>query len=180
MKRISIISFGICVLTMLTTPSATAGGNIPKPTEVKLRVGTFDSRLVAVAYARSDAFRDHLAELQAELAQAKAKGAVQRVKELEAQGPALQRLIHKQGFSTWPIDNILATIEKKIPALAREARVDLIVSKWDLVYQDPTAGFVDVTPALVVLFNPDEETRKVLKSLGEKDPVPLENLSKPK
>ena len=54
--------------------------------------------------------------------------------------------------------------------------VDLILSKWDLAYQNPNATLTDVTPALVNLFHPDQATLNVLASLARKDPVPLEEL----
>ena len=65
-----------------------------------LVLGTFDSRSVAIAYANSETFRSHLADLHDQLADARAEGDTQRVAELEAYGPALQARLHAQGFST--------------------------------------------------------------------------------
>lgn len=143
----------------------------------KLRVGTFDSRAVAIAYARSEKFVNYVQGLKAEHAKAKKEGNEKRVKELEAEGPALQELLHKQGFSTWPVDDILAQIKDRIPEIAKKAEVDVIVSKWNIVYQQPGIEFIDVTDLMVIPFNPDEETLKLLKSLHEVEPVSLEELS---
>ncbi len=138
-----------------------------KPTSdrPKLRVGTFDSRLIATAYVRSEAFKQRLTKMQAELQEAKASGAEKLVKQLEAEGPALQDLIHKQGFSTWPVHDILQTIKAEIPDIAAKADVDVIVSKWDVVFQRNGAETVDVTDLMVAPFAPSEETRKILDSL---------------
>lgn len=141
-----------------------------------VRVGTYDSRLVATAYVRSDAFKQRLDELRAELERAKATGDQERVAQLEAEGPAMQAMIHKQGFGTSPIHDILQTIEDEIPSIAREAQVDLIVSKWELVYQRPWVELTDVTDLMVAPFDPTEDTRKVLESLRGQDPVPLDDL----
>ncbi len=145
--------------------------------EANVRVGTYDSRLVATAYVRSDTFRKRLEKMHADLKRAKEAGDEKRVKQLEAEGPALQTLIHKQGFSTWPVHDILAKIEKEMPKIADEAKVDLIVSKWDVVFRRDGVKVTDVTDLIVAQFNPDQETQKVLESLRKKDPVPLDQLS---
>ena len=155
----------------------------------KVRVGTFDSRALAMAYYRSEAFKRHMYGLQAEYEQAKAAGDEKRVEELEAESsnplwpdsgwppsPAQQALIHKQGFSTWPVDNILARIKDEIPEISRQADVEVIVSKWDLVYQRSGVEFVNVTDLMVKPFDPDEETLRIIKELQEQDPIPLEEL----
>jgi len=142
----------------------------------KVVVGIFDSRAVAMAYFGSEGFNRQLKELRAEHEKAKAAGDEKRVKELDSQGPALQELMHKQGFSTWPVGDILEKIKGKIPGVAKQATVDIIVSKWDIVYQRAGVEFVDVTDLMVKLFNPDEETLKAIKDIQKKDPVPLEAL----
>ena len=52
----------------------------------KVRVGTFDSRAVAMAYFGSEPFKRQLNDLRAEYEKAKAAGDEKRVKELGAQG----------------------------------------------------------------------------------------------
>ena len=115
-------------------------------------------------------------ESEAEHGKAKAAGDEKRVKELEAEGKAQQELLHKQGFSTWPVDNILDQIKGEIPEIAKQAGVDVIISKWDIVYQGSGVEFIDVTDLMVKQFNPDEETLKVLKELQKHAPVSLEEI----
>ncbi len=94
----------------------------------------------------------------------------------------LQRLLvrvelgHEQGFGTAPVDDIIARIEDKLPAIAKQAGVDVIVSKWTLAYRNPTARFVDVTDLLAAEFDPDEETWKGIREIVETEPVPLDQL----
>ena len=142
----------------------------------RARIGTFDSRLVATAYVRSEKFGERLKKMHAELKKAKEAGNEKRVKQLEDEGPALQSLVHKQGFSTWPIHDILKNIKDEIPKIAKEAKVDIIVSKWELVFQDDGVQPIDVTDQMVALFKPDQATRNVLESLRKQDPVPLDEL----
>jgi hypothetical protein len=139
-------------------------------------VGTFDSRAVAVAYIRSDRFGDRLGDLRAELERAKAAGDDERVAEIEAQGQAMQRKAHEQGFGSAPVDDILERIEDELPVIAAETGVNVIVSKWVLAWHSPAAGFVDVTDRLVEEFEPDAETLKVIEELLEHEPVPLDEL----
>ncbi|MDD5644445.1 MAG: hypothetical protein PHO00_03230 [bacterium] len=142
----------------------------------KIYVGIFDSRALAMAYYRSEPFNRKINEMKAECEKAKAQGDEKRVKELETEGPALQELAHKQGFSTWPVDNILEKIKEKIPEIAKEANVDIIISKWTIAYQRSEIEFVDVTDLMVKLFNPDEETLKLVKEIQKQKPIPLEEI----
>jgi hypothetical protein len=144
--------------------------------ESTIRIGTFDSRALAAAYGRSDVFKSQVAELTAEYEKAKASGDERRIKELEVEGPALQKVLENQVFSTWPVDNILKQIEDKIPEIAEQADVGVIVCKWDVVYQESGVEFVDVTDLLVNLFEPDEETLRTIDNLKATNPIPLKEL----
>ena len=110
---------------------------MPEPAP-RVVVGTFDSRAIAVAYIRSDANAELLYQMRAEvesaLAEARAAGDDARVAELEQRGPALQRKYHEQGFSTAPVDDILVHVEDRLAHIAKEAGVDVLVSKWALAY----------------------------------------------
>ena len=139
-------------------------------------VGTFDSRVIAVAYYNTEAHMSYVKDLKAEHAKAEESGDKERAKELETIGEASQELAGKQAFSTWPVDNILETIEEKIPEIAKQANVDLIVSKWNIVYQKSGVEFIDVTDVMVKLFNPDERILEMLEQIKQQPPVPLKEL----
>ena len=142
----------------------------------KLRVGTFDSRAVAVAYAGSEGFGRTIQRLREELKEAKGVGDEEKAKKLEKEGEALQERLHQQGFSTASVANLLAQIKDQIPGIAREAGVDVIVSKWDIAYQSPSAELVDITELLIKPFHPNEKAMKSIKMLEKHAPVPLEEL----
>ena len=139
-------------------------------------VGTFDSRIIAVAYYNTEAHMSYVNDLKADHAKAEESGDTELAKKLEAIGEASQELASKQAFSTWPVDNILETIEGKIPEIAKQAKVDLIVSKWDIVYQESGVEFIDVTDVMVKLFNPDEQMLEMLEQIKQQPPLPLEDL----
>jgi len=49
--------------------------------------------------------------------------------------------------------------------------VDVLV-RWDLVYADAHAEFVDVTASLAAEFEPDEATWAVIRDVLATDPLP--------
>ncbi len=162
-------------LLILTSPQDPAVHE--KPTVV---VGTFDSRGVLFAYVGSEEFKVSLsaqkAAVKRALERAREAGDEELVAKLEARGPAMQKLIHEQGFGTAPVDDIIARIKDKLPGIAKKAGVDVIVSKWTLAYRSPAARFVDVTDLLAAEFDPDEETWKGIREIVETEPVPLDQL----
>ncbi len=165
------------VITALLLFAGIVSGQTPKKSVV---VGTFDSRAIAIAYYRTEATASYFEGLKSEHAKAVASGDQERIKELEAEGEASQALIHKQSFSTWSVDDILETIKGKIPEIAKQADVDLIVSKWSIVYKHSGIEFVDVTDVMVKHFNPDEQTLGIIEQIKKQDPVPLEELENTK
>jgi hypothetical protein len=141
-----------------------------------LRVGIFDSRAVAIAWARSEAFKASLREKQTEHDEAKEAGDEARCEEIGTEMKVLQEELHKQGFSIWPVRNVLALIEDDIEEIANRAGVDVIVCKWDLAYRGPKVALTDVTHLMVEPFEPDAATLKILEEVKSQEPVSLEEL----
>ncbi|MHB9028549.1 MAG: hypothetical protein ACYC9O_07265 [Candidatus Latescibacterota bacterium] len=149
----------------------------------RIRIGTFDSRFVALAYYRSDGMktiREFRTKLEEELLKAREANDEKKVKALEAQGPALQNLLHQQVFGNLSIPNVMRTIADRLPEIAKKNGVTLIVSKWDIPY---SAGIepVDLTIQMVGLFPIDDETKKMIENglKDNRDPVPVEKLLNP-
>ena len=146
---------------------------VERPTTV---IGIFDSRAVAVAYVRSKRFAKRMTQLQTTLAKAKETGDKKTIALLKSEGPKLQSKLHKQGFGTASVEGLLDLVRHKLPDFAKENGVELIVSKWVVTYTDPDAQFVDITNELAGLFNPDEETLKVIEQLLATEPISDEEL----
>ena len=155
-----------------------AAGQPAKP----MRVGTFDSRAVALAYYRkfyrSPEFVASLKKLKEEHDRAKAAGDEEKAKRLEAEGRGGQEHSHSQVFGSAPIDEIMAKIKDQLPNVAKQAGVGLIVSQWSIAYRSPDAQFVDVTEPLAKLFRPDESTLKMIRDLPKHQPLSAEELKK--
>jgi Skp family chaperone for outer membrane proteins len=157
----------ICTIVRAEDPAARSA----KP---GLRVGTFDSRAIVIAYANSTEFNQSIKKLKEERDKAKAEGNDKKVKQLEEKGKSAQQMFHMQGFSTASVNDILEHIKHKLPDVARQAGVDLIVSKWEIVYKTPDTELVDITDALVKQFNPSERTLKTVSELSKHPPIPLQ------
>lgn len=152
--------------------------------QAKVRLGTYDSRFVALAYYRAEnmkAVRDLMGNLNTEMQKAKEAKDEDKIKELEARGPAIQNLMHQQVFGNLSIPNVMETIKGQLPAIAKKTGVTLIASKWDIQYSGPGIETVDLTLQLVDLFKIDDTTRKMIDEGIKKDqkPVPVEQLLNP-
>lgn len=160
---------------LLPLAACAAFGAAP-PAPAPIRVGVYDSRAVAVAYAHSE-FNDRLiGELVKRRDAAKAARDDAGVKAAEAEGAALQERLHRQGFSTAPIPDILAHVQAELPAIADQAGVDVLVSKWDLAWQRSGVELADVTAAMIEPFHPDERVKQIVADLAKREPVPLSEL----
>jgi hypothetical protein len=136
-----------------------------------MRIGTYDARAVAIAYAQSDAFNRKISAMRDELKQAEAAKDAKRAAELKSQGQAQQALLHLQGFGNAPVDDILAGIRDQLPGIASAAGVDLIVR--DVDYAADGVVKIDVTDALVKPFKPSEKALKTIAELRKHQPIPL-------
>lgn len=172
----------LVLLALLAIPSigraAPAEGPTEKAEPARLRVGTFDSRAVVVAFAASKQFDRQLKAMQAKLEKAKKDGDQKEVDRLKADGSARQKQFHRQGFGAAPVDDILDNIKDQLPEIAKRAGVDVIVSKWAVNYSAPGAQMVDVTDLMVEPFEPGERTKRIIQDLRGKAPLPAEGIEK--
>ena len=184
MMRASILMVCLGCLSALASCTQQRVVSQTEPRGTRPRVGVYDSRAIAIAFVRSEVYKatdgKALSELRAEYAKAKAEGDKNRMAELEVKGKAQQALLHKQGFSTAPVDGMLAHIEDQIPGIAKDAGVEAIVSKWDrdALAKYRNAELVDVTMALVDAFKPDDRQRKSATEIQKHPPISLKEAEK--
>lgn len=173
------IVYGLMTLAMLLAPALVLCACNAAQSE-KVRIGVYDSRAVAIAWAGTKSFNDSLGSLQSEYEKAQAAGDQNRVEEIEAEVQAQQQLMHMQAFSTAPVDDILASIEDSLPEIKQNAGVTMLVSKWDKETLDkyPSAELVDVTVMLVDALHPSEGQRKTALDIQKSDPIPLDQAEK--
>ena len=176
--KTSFVSRGWLIVSAAVALSALAGAAaLAQSKEPTLRIGVYDSRAIAVAYGNSAEFRKSLEEVKADYQKAKEAKDDKRVKEIETQMKAKQRRAHEQGFSTGSVSTIMAKLKDSLPAVAKKAGVDVIVSKWEVNYQSPEIKVVDVTDDLVALFHVSPKGLEWVKSIQNKKPLPIEQIT---
>jgi hypothetical protein len=173
MKKVTVLfCFAVAFMFSAIGDLHARPGGSDGAAEMGVRVGTFDSRGVALAYGRSarpDCMLARVAKLRRDHEQAKAEGDEKRVKQLELEGPALQERIHKQVFSGAPIDEILSLIEDDLPQIAEAANVELIVE--GVLYSESGIERVDVTLEMCAPFEPDAQTLDMIKQIVATPPL---------
>jgi hypothetical protein len=169
-----------CMVLFLTAFAGYAGSRAGAEDKPKERIGIYDSRAIAVAFSGSEAHEKLLSNRKAEFEKAKAAGDEKRVAELKKEGAEEQKLRHKQGFSTAPVDDILECIKDAQAAIKQKANVTVLVSKWDKesLAKHLSAEQIDITMDLVDAFHPKERQRKSALEIQKSQPIPLEQADK--
>lgn len=167
----------VCVATCVMMLAGCNGRPARPDEEPPVRIGVYDSRAVAVAFAGSAPFAKWMSALRTEHDKANAAGDDKRVAELKAEAASRQKLMHMQGFSTAPVDDVLEHIKDALPAIKDKAGVSALVSKWDAdsLAKHASAEHVDVTMALVDALNPNDRQRKSAIEVQKHKPIPLKD-----
>ncbi len=178
-RKIAMIGMGLFLLAALVMTSAWDSA-VSQDDKACIRVGVYDSRGVAIAFGNSDYNTQVLQPKMKEHKQAKERGDEEKMKELEGWFEDRQHQAHLQAFCGKPVDNLLDHIRDRIPKVAKEAGVELVVSKWQIDYQTEDIELIDVTKALAEAYNPKEKAWKWIDDLKNHDLVPVETLEKHK
>lgn len=138
-----------------------------------IRLGIYDSRGVAIAWARSE-HNDMRAQEKAYRV-AKASGDAEKVAELERWGEMQQRKLHFQGFGTYPVDEYLDAINDKLPALL--STHDLAAVVWMAHAHTERVEVVDVTIDIMELLGMERaEAEKMMANLKTTEPLDFTTL----
>lgn len=139
----------------------------------KVRIGTYDNRAIAVAFAASSHNPVH--EKMKALKEAKAAGDKAKLAELDAWGKSYQRQLHFQGFGHVPVSDLLAPVKDGVARIAAEQNLTAIVMACD--YTAANVETVDVTDALVALYAPTEKTLNSARMIRNAEPISLVRLA---
>jgi hypothetical protein len=171
MKR-NVLMAGLLAVILAGSYMVVGGANgVSGAKKELLRVGVYDSRAIAIAYSASRHNDNVMIAKSKEKHQAEQAGDVETAERIEQEMRSLQVKRHLQGFGTAPVHDLLASIEKQVPAIAREAGVDVIVSKWAFDYRAGDAEVVDVTAALVKAFEPTAKALEWIEQMKDIKPM---------
>jgi nitroreductase len=166
------IFFALGLATLAAPPLASAQSRTNQ-----IRIGVYDSRAIAVAYASSKEFQIIMKPLQADFFKAKYANNEKLMKELKEHMEDVQFRLNQEAYSTGSVAAIMATIKHALPSVAKEAGVDMIISKWEVNFQGPNIQTEDVTDKLVALFHTSDQGWKQAKDIQQKPPLPIENIT---
>lgn len=127
------------------------------------RVGTYDGRAVAVAYANGPRFAAWLRALRAAHDAAADRQDEAEMGAIEGRAVAQQQRLHAQTFEGADVDDILELVAPELAGLCAAAGV----VRLERVNLARAAGVVavDVTDRLVDLFEPSEKGRAWIRDL---------------
>lgn len=170
---------GMTLISMILLVVMTMTGMqvLSQPNVKVLKIGTYDSRTIIFAWSRSDFFRQHMAKFKSANDSAQKAKDTAKIRALSIQAISYQHLLHQMIFGTGTVAFVMDLVKDKISEVARNAGVSIVLSKWELIYKDPSAEVVDITEQIVQLFNPKEDIHKMMEEIRKTEPVPLEDLT---
>ena len=138
-----------------------------------VRVGTFHTSSVVVAFYRSPVWAERLKEKKAESEAAKKANDTKKVQELNDWGGGSQELAHRQVSGAAPITTILEALAPAFPGIAQKSQLAMIVA--DLPYANASVEKVDVTDQLLDWLKANEATRKIVRDLRNSQAPPSQH-----
>lgn len=171
----AIVSFFITI-TLFICFMIPAGASAQKKSAV-IKIGTYDSRTIIFAWSRTENLKNQLMKMRQKTDSAEKAHDSAKIKEGAVSSISFQHLLHQAIFSTGSVASFMTVIKDKLPELAKKEGVSIIVSKWELNYNDPSFEIVDLTKQVAALFQPTENIDKMAAEIAKQSPIPIEELS---
>ncbi len=171
LRRSLIVAVLISSAVYAFAAKSTSGKDAEQTEKSLVRIGIFDSRAIAVAYAHSEYNENVMQDLMKKKKKAEKKGDAERVAEIEKQGERLQDKMHRQTFGKSNVDDLLEPIMKRLDEVAKKANLDIIAD--DTIFTGPGVETVDVTKEIVALFDPSPRTLNTVKELKKTKPLAM-------
>jgi hypothetical protein len=167
----------ICATVLISTSLFQANSGFAQGNTNRMKIGVYDSRVVVFAWSRSNYFKEQMGKLRQHSDSAMKTNDTLKIKEVSIQAMSYQHLLHQMVFSNGSAASIMELVKEKLPEVAKQAGVSMVVSKYELNYQDPSIEIVDLTMQVSQLFNPSENIDKMGSEIKKSQPIPLDKLS---
>ena len=82
-----------------------------------------------------------------------------------------QAILHDQGFGKGSVNTITDLYKDRITAIARAKNLAAIVSKWEVVYNNPDIELVDITDKIVAFFELSDKIKEGIKEVPDHEPA---------
>jgi hypothetical protein len=129
------------------------------------RLGTYESRAVALAWARSTQRNESLRALLAQAREADASGDKLKLQAAKKEVSAQYELLSKQISGDERIPNVMQQLEARMPIILVKAGVSRIIDQRDAPKETET---IDVTLIVVAEFNPTEKTLRQIAEIRKR------------
>ena len=123
MKILPVLAKWLVIMVATAAGVLTGATAVAQASTNQLRVGVYDSRAIAIAYANSPLFAESLKSAQAEYERARKDQNEKQMQAIESRMKLRQRRTHEQAFSTGSVAGCLAKIKDSLPAVAKQANV---------------------------------------------------------
>ncbi|HUO09472.1 MAG TPA: hypothetical protein VM008_14280 [Phycisphaerae bacterium] len=167
-KRVAFFT-AVAVLVGILPALCAPTGTMPA---AKVRVGTYNTRMVALAYWRSAEGMKVIGATVNDAMAAKKAGEKEKAAELEKKAKDLQRRLHNEVFGNSPIPEVTEAMKSALNEVAQAKDVVAIVP--EVAYAGDSVDVVDVTEEIVAKCKPTEQTRRVLNELPKHPPAEME------
>ncbi|MEI6140381.1 MAG: hypothetical protein WCP85_14020 [Mariniphaga sp.] len=166
-----------CTTVLILTAIFMANSSFAQNNPTRMKIGVYDSRVVVFAWSRSNYFKEQMGKIRQHSDSAMKTNDTLKIKEVSIQAMSYQHLLHQMVFSNGSAASILELVKDKLPEVAKQAGVSIVVSKFELNYQDPSIEIVDLTTQVSQLFNPTENIDNMVGNIKKDQPIPLDKLS---
>jgi hypothetical protein len=82
-----------------------------------------------------------------------------------------QRMMHEQCFGKGSVCYLLDEIKDKISELAKNEKLNIVISRWELNFSGANAEIVDITEKIANLLEPSKNTTEMITGFRNKEPV---------
>ena len=164
----------LMVLMMLATVLMTTAIISPASAQKKssaVKIGTYDSRIVMLAYAKSNFFKEKLQKVSKESEELLNSKDSVKMKEGAMKMISFSFNMEKCVFTSASATPIINLVKDQFPEVAKKAGVSMIVSKGDLNYSNPDIEIIDLTQQISTLFDPAGADVKTAAEISKQDPV---------
>jgi hypothetical protein len=142
-RTAAVCAAALTALLFCAPPPARAQSNV----ESRLTVGIFSRSFLVQTFYRSNVWKKKMQDLMSARNEAAVASDSLKVDRIDRELANMQSLAQRQLTGDAPLTNIYDALKNDWPAIATEAKVDIIVEPP--VYLTPGATLVDVTPVMV-------------------------------
>ncbi len=173
LRNLFVTIITACLVMTIIGCEKTARVDESNEAQPQQRIGVYDSRCVAVAFAGNPEHEARTAQEMAALEAAKQQGDPDSIAAADKIVWDSRKRLHHQGFGTAPVDDIFAFYPEQLEAIKQKHNLVTLVSQWDKqtlkTYRNTEQ--IDITVDLIDMLNPNARQRRSALSIRDHKPL---------